>query len=64
MFVLAQICTRGGNKYFKSEVGIQKLMLENHVIGNMTFLTNCGMRFVVRKMLPNNLRAWVFRRFA
>ena len=55
---------RGGDKYFKSEIGIQKLMLDNHVIGHMTFLANCGKRFVVQKMLPNNLRAWVFKRFA
>ena len=55
---------RGGDKYFKSEIGIQKLMLDNHVIGHMTFLANCGKRFVVQKMLPNKLRAWVFKRFA
>ena len=55
---------RGGNKYFQSEIGIQKFMLENHVIGYMTFLANCGKRFIIQKVLPNNLRGWVFKRFA
>lgn len=55
---------RGGDKYFKSEIGIQKLMLEKGIIDKPTYILNCAKRFVVQKMLPNNIRGWVFRKFA
>ena len=55
---------RGGDKYFKSEANIQKLMLEEGIINKSTFLSNCAKRFVVQKLLPNTLRAWVFKTFA
>lgn len=55
---------RGGDKYFKSEVGIQKLMLDKKIIGNGTYLINCGKRLIVEKLLPNKVRGWVFQKFA
>ena len=55
---------RGGKKYFESEIGIQKLMLNRKMISLGTFITNCGKRFVVELVLPNSIRGWVFRRFA
>ena len=55
---------RGGDKYFKSEIGIQKLMLENGIIDMPTFVLNCAKRLVVQKILPNNIRGWVFKTFA
>lgn len=55
---------RGGDKYFKSEIGIQKLMLEKKMIGYGIFLSNCGKRMIVEKFMPNKTRGWVFRKFA
>lgn len=55
---------RGGDQYFRSEIGIQKLMLENGIINRRIYWMNCAKRFIVQKMLPNRARAWVFRRFA
>lgn len=55
---------RGGDRYFKSEICIQKLMLENGIINKPTYVMNCVKRFVVQKALPNNIRGWVFRTFA
>lgn len=55
---------RGGAKYFKSEVGIQKYMLEHKLISKPTFVMNCGKRLIVQKLLPNKIRGWVFRTFA
>ena len=55
---------RGGEKYFKSEIGIQKLMLEKGIISKPTYVCNYIKRLVIQKLLPNNVRAWVYRRFA
>lgn len=55
---------RGGDKYYKSEIGIQKLMLEKKMIGRGTYIMNCGKRLIVEKILPNRIRGWVFQRFA
>lgn len=55
---------RGGDKYFKSEIGIQKLMLEKKVIGYGTYLSNCAKRLVVERLMPNKVRGWIFQMFA
>lgn len=55
---------RGGIKYFKSEAGIQKYMLQNKIIGIPTYTVNILKRFVVQVLLPNKLRGWVFKKFA
>ena len=55
---------RGGNKYFKSEKGIQKLLLEKKMIGYCTYVSNCGKRLIVEKLLPNRVRGWIIRTFA
>ncbi|MCM1224284.1 MAG: glycosyltransferase [Lachnospiraceae bacterium] len=55
---------RGGDKYFKSEIGIQKLMLEKNMIGIPTFIMNCAKRLIVEKLMPNRIRGWVFQTFA
>lgn len=55
---------RGGEKYFKSEVGIQKFMLEKKLIDRRTYLSNCAKRLLVEKMMPNRIRGWVFQKFA
>ena len=55
---------RGGKKYFKSEIRLQKFMLDNKLINFPVFLSNCIKRFIVQLLLPNSLRGLVFRLFA
>lgn len=55
---------RGGLRYFKSEAKLQKYMLENRVIGPVTYLVNVTKRLIVQVLLPNRLRGWVFQKFA
>lgn len=55
---------RGGDKYFKSEVGLQRFMLEKGIIDRPTYMMNCAKRLIVQKMMPNSVRGWVFKKFA
>jgi len=55
---------RGGMKYFKSEIGIKKLMLEKGMITRKEYIVNYIQRFIIQLMLPNSVRGWVFRTFA
>ncbi len=55
---------RGGLKYYKSEKKLQKYMLSNKIISFPKYLSNCLKRFIVQVLMPNNMRAWVFRKFA
>lgn len=55
---------RGGLRYFKSEVRLQRYLLDNRMIGIGTYLFNVSKRLVVQVLLPNRLRGWVFQRFA
>ena len=34
------------------------------MIGYGTYLSNCGKRLIVEKLLPNKIRGWVFQKFA
>ena len=55
---------RGGWKYFKSEAGIQKLMLQKKMIGVPRYLINTGERMVLQVLMPNKVRGWIFQKFA
>lgn len=55
---------RGGMKYFKSEKGIQRYMLDNHLINGVGYIVNVTKRMIVQVLLPNKIRGWVFRTFA
>lgn len=55
---------RGGDRYFKSEKGLQNYMLQHKMIGVSTYIKNVGKRLIVQKLLPNKLRGWIFRTFA
>ena len=55
---------RGGKKYFKSELFLQKYMLERKMIGRAIYLENVLKRWIVQRLLPNRIRGWVFRTFA
>lgn len=59
-----QYARRGGKKYFDSEIGIKKLMLENGMISKKEYCINYVERFIIQRMMPNSVRGWVFRTFA
>lgn len=61
---LDQYARRGGKKYFDSEIGIKKLMLEKGMITRKEYVINYVERFIIQLMLPNSIRGWVFRTFA
>ena len=61
---LDQYGRRGGMKYFKSEIGIKKLMLEKGMINRKEYVVNYIQRFIIQLMLPSSVRGWVFRTFA
>ncbi len=61
---LEQYGRRGGKKYFDSEIGIKKLMLEKGMITHKEYVINYLERFIIQLMLPSNVRGWVFRTFA
>lgn len=55
---------RGGKRYFDSEKRLQKFMLDQKMIGKVTYFKNVLKRFIVECCLPNSVRGWVFRNFA
>lgn len=55
---------RGGWNYFKSEAGIQKLMLKKKMISFPRYIINVGERFVLQALMPNKVRGWFFQKFA
>lgn len=59
-----QYARRGGKKYFDSEIGIKKLMLNEGLISKKQFVINYIERFIIQLLLPNSIRGWVFRTFA
>ena len=61
---LDQYGRRGGRKYFDSEIGIKKLMLEKGMITRKEYFINYIQRFIIQLLLPNSVRGWVFRTFA
>ena len=52
---------RGGWKYFISEKGLQDYMLRKRIISFPRWLVNVAIRFGVQVMMPDSLRAFVFK---
>jgi glycosyltransferase involved in cell wall biosynthesis len=52
---------RGGLKYFKNEMQLQKEFLNMHFIDNKTYLRNILVRGTVR-VLPNSFRGFVYKK--
>lgn len=57
-----QYARRGGMKYFKSEEGIQRLMLKNKLVSFPRYLFNISARLAVQVLMPNWLRGFVFQK--
>lgn len=55
---------RGGEKYFQSELRLQKYMLRKKIISRQMYATNVIKRFIIQQILPNNIRGWIFKKFA
>lgn len=53
---------RGGWKYIKYDIILQKTLLDMHRIGPLRCLTNIMIRGMVR-VIPNKLRVWVYHCF-
>lgn len=53
---------RGGEKYFNSERGIQKLMRKNNLISLPQYWFNVAVRWGVQVAMPNWLRCFVFQK--
>ncbi|HEL1996358.1 glycosyltransferase [Streptococcus suis] len=55
---------RGGKKYFKSEVKLQKYMLNHKMIGAPRYMINVVERLVLQVLMPNKLRGLLFQKLA
>lgn len=55
----AMAARRGGWKYAKSEISLQRQLLKMNLIDSATFLKNVAIRFTVR-MMPNKIRVWFY----
>ena len=55
---------RGGIRYFKSEMGLQRYMRKNKMISFCRYLINGIKRFIVQVIMTTRLRGWAFRKFA
>lgn len=53
---------RGGWKYYKSEIRLQKYMLNHKLIGYGTYLINCCKRFIFQILFTNQMREWAYKR--
>ncbi|MDR2556703.1 MAG: glycosyl transferase, partial [Bacteroidales bacterium] len=53
---------RGGKKYFQSEIRLQKYMLDNHIIGVVTYCCNVFIRLIIQILLPNKIRGIIFQK--
>ncbi|MBR1932851.1 MAG: glycosyltransferase [Prevotella sp.] len=56
-----QYARRGGRKYYESEKGIQRLMLDNGIISRPRYLFNVFVRWCIQCAMPNWLRGFMFR---
>lgn len=55
---------RGGWKYFKSEVALQRFMYKKNFISINRYFINATVRFVLQVLMPNHIRGRIFRIFA
>ena len=59
-----QYARRGGRKYYESEKGIKKLMLDNGLINRTEYFINVAQRYIIQILMPNRVRGWVYRTLA
>ena len=59
-----QYARRGGRKYYESEKGIKKLMLDNGLINRTEYFSKVAQRYIIQILMPNRVRGWVYRTLA
>ncbi|WP_289301612.1 glycosyltransferase [Sporofaciens musculi] len=52
---------RGGWKYYKSEIRLQKYMLDHRVISYGAYVMNCSKRFIVQVLMTSRMREWTYK---
>lgn len=52
---------RGGWKYYKSEIRLQKYMLDHRVISYGVYVMNCSKRFIVQVLMTSWMREWTYK---
>ena len=55
---------RGGKEYYNSEIKLQNYLKEKKIINNRTYVVNCMKRLIMQRILPNNIREIVYRKYA
>lgn len=55
---------RGGIRYFKSELTVQRALLKASLINRFRFCLQVFLRFGVQVLLPSHIRRFIFRKFA
>ena len=53
---------RGGIRYYRSERDLQRYMHHVGIIGFGTMASNIALRFIIQRLMPNWMRALVFRK--
>lgn len=56
-----QYARRGGKRYFRSEKGVQKYMLDHKMISPLRYANNVFIRFVVQMLMPSRVRGWSYK---
>lgn len=54
---------RGGFKYFKSEIQLQKYMFNKGIICFTRYIYNIIVRFIVQILVPSSIRSIIYKRF-
>ncbi|MCI8730343.1 MAG: glycosyltransferase [Lachnospiraceae bacterium] len=55
---------RGGRRYYESEKALQLYMIIHKMIDRRLYVCNICKRWIVQVLLPNQIRGWVFQKFA
>ena len=55
---------RGGWKYYRSCRKLQKYLLNNKLISYPKYLKNIVIRFIMQVLMPNNIRGFIYKKFA
>lgn len=52
---------RGGDVYFRSEKGIQDILLKEGIINRSIYTENMAKRIILQKLMPNRMRSFIYK---
>ena len=52
---------RGGDVYFRSEKGIQDILLKEGIITRSIYAENMAKRIILQKLMPNRMRSFIYK---